>query len=246
LWLITFLHNYIDLIYPNHRHHELVYKKSGTTIYYFNNKEISLNKNSILYLPKNVGYSAKIKKSGECIAVGFNTLGNFSIKNKAYMPNNYEVFLDLFLQMDKEWFYKKNVYDLRCKSLLYNILALLIQYIMSSYTPNTKIDKIKDAVTFIEKHYTDNNLDIKSAASIVNISYSYFRRLFSEIYFMPPKKYLNMLRIKRAKDLISSHFYTIGEIAEMTGFSNIYYFSKVFKKETGKSPKEYEKNLGKF
>jgi len=53
--------------------------------------------------------------------------------------------------------------------------------------------------------------------------------------------YLNELRIARATQYLQSGYYTLSEIAEKTGFCDVYYFSKVFKKYKGLSPSEYEK-----
>lgn len=56
---------------------------------------------------------------------------------------------------------------------------------------------------------------------------------------MPPVKYLTQLRIEYAKELLITGRYSIGEIAEMCGFENVYYFSTVFKKHTGIPPSKY-------
>ena len=56
---------------------------------------------------------------------------------------------------------------------------------------------------------------------------------------MPPAKYLQSVRIRKAKELLTLNIYSIGEIAEMVGYSSVYYFSKAFKKETGVPPSEF-------
>ncbi len=54
--------------------------------------------------------------------------------------------------------------------------------------------------------------------------------------------YLNNLRIEKAKQLLSTGFYTTNDIATRTGFHDVYYFSKVFKKFTGTTPGKYVKS----
>ena len=49
-----------------------------------------------------------------------------------------------------------------------------------------------------------------------------------------------MVKIEHAKELIDTHQYLMYEISDMLGFDNPYYFSKVFKKVTGISPREHE------
>ena len=56
---------------------------------------------------------------------------------------------------------------------------------------------------------------------------------------MPPVKYVTMLKLDKAKELLITGHYTISEIVEICGFENIYYFSTVFKKHFGVSPKNY-------
>lgn len=48
------------------------------------------------------------------------------------------------------------------------------------------------------------------------------------------------VKIEKAKELIRTHQYMMYEISDMLGFDTQYYFSTVFKKMTGLTPKEYE------
>ena len=52
--------------------------------------------------------------------------------------------------------------------------------------------------------------------------------------------YLTALRIEEAKQMLAEHNYSLNEIAEKTGFGSVHYFSSVFKKHTGKTPKEFQ------
>jgi len=58
---------------------------------------------------------------------------------------------------------------------------------------------------------------------------------------MTPIKYITMLRMEKAKELLITGHYKVSEIAGMCGFENVYYFSNVFKKHEGISPKNYIK-----
>ena len=70
----------------------------------------------------------------------------------------------------------------------------------------------------------------------------YFRKLFSASVGMSPTRYLNSMRIDYAKRLLhlrSRSHLTVQEIAWMSGFRDHLYFSRVFRKSTGMSPKEW-------
>ena len=56
---------------------------------------------------------------------------------------------------------------------------------------------------------------------------------------MPPVKYINSLKIKRACELLATNNFTVCEISQICGFENTYYFSNVFKNYIGVSPKRY-------
>jgi YesN/AraC family two-component response regulator len=102
---------------------------------------------------------------------------------------------------------------------------------------------IQPAVSYIETYFY-KNITLVELAEMSRLSIPHFRRVFKEIYKVPPIKYLNFVRINKAKDMIMSRMYSISEIAEKTGYPNVYYFSRVFKKLTGSSPKAYEKMGG--
>ena len=70
----------------------------------------------------------------------------------------------------------------------------------------------------------------------------YLSALFVKNKNVKFKEYLNSLRINRALELIGDPDLSVSEISEKCGFSDPYYFSKVFKKITGLTPTEYRKN----
>lgn len=71
---------------------------------------------------------------------------------------------------------------------------------------------------------------------------SYICNLFRTIKGVPPVKYLNAIRINKAKELISQQpDFLLREIAAIVGYDDPLYFSRIFKKETGFGPKEYRK-----
>jgi len=63
--------------------------------------------------------------------------------------------------------------------------------------------------------------------------------LFREQIGVPPRQYLEELRLQRAAQLLRSTGLPVGEIAAETGYANAFYFSSRFRKMFGKSPSEY-------
>ena len=74
-----------------------------------------------------------------------------------------------------------------------------------------------------------------------DISSSYMDALFREATGKSPMQYLNHIRINKAKELLKENF-TVSHVAQLTGFSDIYYFSRYFKKMTGVAPSYYARD----
>lgn len=95
-------------------------------------------------------------------------------------------------------------------------------------------------VSYLCYHYTQN-ISLDDIAEAVNYSKSYIRQLFREKAGQTITQYINLLRIKNAKEQLSSTALSVREISENLGFCNSNYFSAVFKKATGLRPLEYRK-----
>lgn len=95
------------------------------------------------------------------------------------------------------------------------------------------------AKRYIHEHYNDK-LTLSNIADHLNISPGYLSTSFSNYMNRTVSDYIAEVKIEHAKELIDSGQYLIYEIANQLGFENAYYFSKVFKKVTGMSPKNYE------
>jgi two-component system, response regulator YesN len=92
---------------------------------------------------------------------------------------------------------------------------------------------------YIDQHYVDANLSLTEVASQVNLSPSHFSTVFSQETGQTFKEYLTEVRIKRAKELLRSTTLKSFEISYQIGYSDPHYFSYVFRKHTGLTPKEF-------
>ena len=78
-----------------------------------------------------------------------------------------------------------------------------------------------------------------SLIHIFHLHPAYFSSIFKQCSGSSFKEYLNMVRVEESKRLLSNTEYSIIDIAVACGFDDQSYFSKVFKKYTGMSPKQY-------
>lgn len=105
---------------------------------------------------------------------------------------------------------------------------------------NTANDYLQNAITYITANY-NKEIHIKELADACNLSQSHFMYLFKEEIGMTPLAYQQTLRIKDTMSALISSKQSINEIAAQVGYDDPLYFSRVFKKLVGVSPREYRK-----
>lgn len=96
----------------------------------------------------------------------------------------------------------------------------------------------------LQMHDTLSNLTVAELADIANLSVSRFTHLFTKQFGLSPHAYQMNIKIERAKYLLVENKNSVKEISWMLGFDDPFYFSRIFKKQTGLSPMQY-KNLNK-
>ena len=123
-------------------------------------------------------------------------------------------------------------------SLLEAICAYLTKYV----NKKTKYGFVDSFKNLMYENLSNSDFDISDVIKKSGYSADHFRRCFKEETGTTPLGYLTDLRINRAKKLLrATPYQSIGSIAAGCGFSDEFYFSRVFRKETGISPREYRK-----
>lgn len=105
---------------------------------------------------------------------------------------------------------------------------------------NYNLEEIK---TYIHNNYQDKNLNLKQVATRFFLTGNYLSKQMKTHLGASFVEYVMQLRIQKAKELLEQekNYYTIQEIASKVGYEDPHYFSRVFKKVTGKSPLQYQK-----
>lgn len=161
-------------------------------------------------------------------------------ENSSYILNH----LDYLIQEIELKDYK---YETACKSMLSLFIINILRndpsmLILEKTKQNLNLEcaKVKN---YLDIHYAENiTLDHLSDISYMN-KYNLVHT-FTKHIGISPIAYLINKRIEEAKSLISTTNYSIRDIASIVGIPNSSYFSQIFKKETGFSPKSYrEKHL---
>ena len=114
-----------------------------------------------------------------------------------------------------------------------------VVYLAALLKQNTKESPyITEALEFIKTHFK-KNINMAMVANQVSVNYTWFSEKFKEHTGVNFNEYLKRLRIDEAKKLLEKGCYKVYEVAERSGFSDVKYFMKIFREETGMSPSEW-------
>lgn len=103
---------------------------------------------------------------------------------------------------------------------------------------DTTANRIKKVIDYIDGHYAEK-ITLEQLAEIACYSTKHLSKCFCDTTGLPPIRYLNIIRVERAKYLLQNTNEPIGKIMEQCGFSDAAYFSRVFKKILGYSPQVF-------
>lgn len=97
---------------------------------------------------------------------------------------------------------------------------------------------VRQATVLLEQRMAEE-VDLRELAASLEVSYDGFRHAFKKHTGLAPHQYLLQLRIHRARELLYGTDLTVRQIAASLGFEDPYYFSRAFRKMTGRSPKRW-------
>jgi two-component system response regulator YesN len=111
--------------------------------------------------------------------------------------------------------------------------------VVQAFQLNKSVSIISHCIDHLAGNYGDNGLTQESVAQMFHFSPSYFGSLFKTTTGQTFVQYLNNLRIQKAQEMLKASSLKVYDIAERTGFADVRYFIRVFKKTTGLSPNQY-------
>jgi AraC-like DNA-binding protein len=153
-----------------------------------------------------------------------------------------EMLLSLFQQGIDIATAQKIAYQQMLAGITLGILHTIYYAEKNSLLANTVItEKINKAKTLMRNTNYDH-LSIQQIAEELNMSYSWFRRVFKEYTGFSPTQYLIEIKIQNAKNLLRNTEQSVKAISFSLQFESTSYFVTLFKEKTGVTPMEYRKN----
>ncbi|MGN1409339.1 MAG: helix-turn-helix domain-containing protein [Eubacteriales bacterium] len=138
---------------------------------------------------------------------------------------------------------KTDRFDLSANTSLLSLISLLAKYASESDkgSQNERLkERLKSSLEYLHAHYTEN-IDISALAAMDYLSTGRYRELFKSMMNSSPLEYITNLRLNMARELLSGTKLDIASVAEAAGYQDYRYFSRVFKKRFGSTPREYRR-----
>ena len=226
-------------------YHILLIESGRCEVDFQNKKHTLLPGNLVIYYPgeyqqycfTEATTTLWIHFSGTCV---HEILSSSGIASGVYFLKPSPVIIDTFIRMIRR-FNQESTNSLANASLLELILQIS-NCIHSSHKAEQNAD-ITNALTYINLNY-QKSINLSELASIAGYSKSRFSHLFSELTGTTPIKYQNDIRLKVAYEMLSTQKLKVAYVAEMCGFDNPLYFSRLFAKKYGIPPSSvYKTNI---
>lgn len=201
-------------------------------------KTIILTEGSVFFFNQRDDFHAVVRELGESYTVHFTTYEPIDAESFAVKSNNPAVAISLLERMEQACTPQSMNTPLSL-SYFYRFCHLLETLYTQCYHPID--DRIKKSKAHLDLYFKETNV-LEDAAMLSGLSRRRFNDLFKIQYGTTPNRYLTAYRISIAKKLIVGNDQPVKKAAEMSGFENYYYFSKVFKEYTGMTPSQFRKN----
>ena len=190
----------------------------------------------LIFIPKNCAYFGTYLEEGTEIRIVQFDLASGSLPPYLAAPRKLELprageLIDAFFKPLRGHMLGHPFYSLSC---LYGLLW----QIDSRYAGiPSKYKKLQAALTEISERW-DQNERVGYYAELCDMSEVNFRRLFGEYTGKSPIEYRNDIRLENARIRLQSGEYNVSEAAEASGFSNLSFFIRLYKKKYGYTPKK--------
>ncbi len=158
------------------------------------------------------------------------------------MLSNYEGIEELYVNLNRTYHEKEVGYAMELSILCQRLVQELCREHFFPADRKTNIKRLDCALEFIYRHYAER-IRIEDLCGCVNLSESNLIKLFKNNLGRTPVDFINQVRINRAKELLLHTDMRVKEIAWNIGFADEFYFSRVFKKLEGKSPRDFKRQM---
>lgn len=153
---------------------------------------------------------------------------------------------DILSGIYREFFGKKEAYEMVVKGYFYQMIACLIRENCITLLPDEfkeeHIRQVEKSLKYIEEHYS-GDISLHKLAEECNISYHYFSKIFKRVTGKNYKEYIDFVRVNEAEKLMLEDSYSISEISYKVGIPDQSCFYRLYKRVRGCSPTEFKAKM---
>lgn len=235
--LPAYFHKSEPVLVAGRSFHALSYRLSGKVRITVSDKSLFSEAGCLTFTPQGTSYETEVLEDGEIVVIHFTTTGGSEdLMPAVFVPEHADAMHGHFMTLLERYKVGREQ-DYTCLSVFYQILSL-IRHEQRHEKQDSIPLRMYQARKNIERGFEDTNLTISQLAEQAGVSETFFRREFRKYFDMSPSAYLKNIRIENAKMLLSSGYYTVGEVAARCGFQSLSYFSYEFHRLTGQTPTE--------
>lgn len=241
---MQYLCNYLNYeeqksIQHSHKHYEIIIYLNGKGTIYFANNKYFVEKGTIVVIPPNHLHHSVSEDNLQNIYVAGNFEHIFNLSAPAFCKDSKNEEGSMLARL----IYKNRYGNQEYLDSLCNAYGnFILQNIEIENDIGQAVRQISN--TILHSFY-DSSLDLHTLLLKSGYAEDYIRAQFKKINGKSPVAFLSDVRIKHAKHLIQiyRHSLSLSQIAELCGYSDYIYFSRVFKSITGTSPQQYKSSL---
>jgi AraC-like DNA-binding protein len=180
----------------------------------------------------------KGEQSDELVKRIFEKYGAYK-STVGFLQERIDLFNQLYTNLEQGYSYDNLTYN---NLLFLNFLSSFIFQEKFKPVLPEKTDNVIERSIFFMQRNIEKTLSLADIANYVNCSASHFSAIFKKNTGFPPIEYFNQLKIQKACQFLQFTKLRIREIAFQVGIDDPYYFTRLFTKTMGYSPKEYRDN----
>jgi AraC-like DNA-binding protein len=233
--------------------YQINYITGGEGVMETKEDQFSIKEGSLIVLHPNVWHRYKPLKhtgwkehyvgfSGEMASKMINATEIFS-STCVVQIGFHEAIINLFNQVTNNIRTEKPGFQQIGSGLIIQLLGHIISIKKSVEFKHSNTERAIQKACAIIHDNQSKNLNIEELAELLNINYSLFRKVFKKYTGLSPLQYHTSLRLKQAIYLLTNTNQSVKEISYNLGFCSVFYFSKIFKEKTLKTPGEYRKSI---
>ena len=222
--------------------HLFGYQFTGHYAHTFGRRKLDFNANTVFFINAKDSYKVKTKEIGNSICFCFDCVEDLSLESFSVDCSGETKIGTLFEKAYIDWNRHSEQHRNIAFANLYNAIVQVNRFYDRKYVSSDVRERLDMVISFIFSNI-HTNITLPKLAEVAGISDRRLRTMFQEYYHMPPQQYIMSQRMQLACRYIKTDLYTLQEIADMVGFSDIYYFNRCFKKYIGASPRQYYKKI---